>query len=219
MLSIDIELGFQRYFIDFYPEWIPLLARIYYCHICVGVAFIVYCYTFLPRSKFYRIRRTIALDNAIAFIIVTTWRCTPPRLMPWEYGYVDVLHKNMGGGGTAWTNNRFQLTIAAMPSLHFGTALFFAVCLFRFAPHRLVRWMALLWPVAMLITILATANHFVLDAVVGALVPVLGWEYADLMGMLHELELKLFGPIRKRMDIKGDRGLEGDGVDAWKRSD
>lgn len=216
-LSIDIEISFQQHVLAYYPDWMPLLARIYHSHICLGVAFIVYCYTYVPRSTFYRIRRTIAMDNVIAFVIVTVWRCSPPRLLPPEYGYVDVLHKKLSTHDNAWTNNRFQLTIAAMPSLHFGTALFFAVCLFRFAPHRVVRWAALLWPVAMLVTIVATANHFVLDAVVGAVIPALGWRYAHWMGGLRRFDVKVFEPVWRRMDIKEDEDLGDKEVDEWKR--
>lgn len=220
-LGIDIELFFQRHMLTRYPDWMLLLARIYYSHICVGVAFVVYCYTCMPRSVFYRIRRTIAMDNAIAFVVVTAWRCSPPRLLPSEYGFVDVLHKKLSTHDNAWTNNRFQLTIAAMPSLHFGTALFFAVCLFRFAPHRLVRWLGLLWPAAMLVTIVATANHFVMDAVVGACIPALGWRVAHWMGKLHKYELEVFKPFWTRMDIKTVDPLSiGDEEENyWKRED
>lgn len=154
------------------------------------------------------------MENVLAFIIVTTWRCSPPRLLPPSYGFVDVLHgkhPQLGGGhDTPWTNNRFQLTIAAMPSLHFGTALFFAVCLWRFAPHRVVRWAAVVWPVAMLVTNVATANHFLMDALVGALVPALGWRVAHWMAVLHRVELKVFEPVLKRMDIEGYEEMEVD---------
>jgi hypothetical protein len=40
----------------------------------------------------------------------------------------------------------------------------------------------------MLLTILATANHFVLDAVVGALIPVLGWKLNGSMLYLLPIE-------------------------------
>lgn len=133
-------------------------------------------YTYLPPPLFRTIRRTIAANNFLAFLILSLYRCAPPRLLPPSYGFVDILHPpSGGGGGSAWTHNRFQLTIAAMPSLHFGTALFLAVCTARFAPHRALRVLAPLWPAAMLLTVLATANHFVCDAVVGALVPAVGW--------------------------------------------
>ncbi|KAJ5495558.1 hypothetical protein N7539_000674 [Penicillium diatomitis] len=125
-------------------------------------------YTTLPRRRYEAIRRSLALMNIFAFCIVTLWRCTPPRLLPKEYGFEDVLHKSTAG--SAWTHNKFQLTIAAMPSLHFGVSVFVASCLVAFSPHTVLRSVAPIWPVMMGLTVVATANHFVLDMVVGVAV-------------------------------------------------
>jgi hypothetical protein len=144
------------------------LARVYYSHIVVGVAFYVYCYTFMSRRQYRKIRRTLALENVIAFVILSLWRCAPPRLLPAEYGFIDVLHKD--NAGSAWTHNKFQLTIAAMPSLHFGNSVLIAFCLLMYSPHVLLRVVAPLWPMIMVLTVVATANHFVLDTVVGVTV-------------------------------------------------
>lgn len=201
-LGLDIELGVQQYVLKSIPWLMPYLAKIYYFHISLGICFIIYTYTFLPPGTFQKIRRTIAVDNAIAFVIVTFWRCMPPRLLPGEYGFEDVLH-GAKGGGNAWTHNKFQLTIAAMPSLHCGTALFLAWCICRFSPHRPLRLIAPFWPLAMFITIVATANHFILDAMVGAMVPVIGWRF--------NRAVLVFKPIQ-------DRALERLGlrhVDSW----
>lgn len=139
----------------------PILANIYYSYITVGVAFLVYTYvhylslppfhtiltcmhhsyTYLPPRIYRTIRRTLATNNALAFLLLSTTRVTPPRLLPPFYGYVDTLYHS-ADSGSAWTHNRFQLTIAAMPSLHFGTALFLAAYLARFAPHRWLRCVA-----------------------------------------------------------------------------
>ncbi|KAM0329253.1 hypothetical protein ACHAQA_004556 [Verticillium albo-atrum] len=186
-LGIAIEQPLQAYILKHHPDIMAAFARIYYSHICLGIVFIIYTYTYFAPSTFQQIRRTIALNNYIAFVILTTWRCMPPRLLPEQYGFIDVLH---GGshGGSAWTSNRFQLTIAAMPSLHFGTSLFLAVTIVRFSPHKPLRMLAPFWPVAMLLTIVSTANHFLLDAAVGACVPLLGWRYNRVMLRLKPIQ-------------------------------
>ncbi|KAM0351564.1 hypothetical protein ACHAPU_002572 [Fusarium lateritium] len=178
----------------------PILAKIYHSHISISVLFIVYIYTYLPPSTFQRIRRTIAVDNALAFGVVTFWRCSPPRLLPQEYGFIDVLHSN-AQGTHIWTNNRFQLTIAAMPSLHLGTSLFFAVCLCRFSPHRFMRLLAPFWPITMMVTIVATANHFLIDAFVGAMVPLLGWRTDRAILVLKSIEDFISAPLANRLDL------------------
>lgn len=176
----------------------PLLRHIYHSHIVIGVIFIVYTYAVLPAPLFRRIRRTIAMDNFIAFVVLSLWRCYPPRMLPQEFGFVDVLRE--AKAGSVWTQNRFQLTIAAMPSLHFGTSLLFAVCLVRFSPHVAVRVLAPLWPLGMFVTVIATANHFVLDVVVGAAVALLGWRWNRAVLVLEGLQDWMFSPVIDRMD-------------------
>jgi hypothetical protein len=194
-LGVDVEVAFQQAILENVPILMGIFQRIYHLHIIVGVAFIVYAYTFFPLNAFQRVRRTIAMDNLLAFLILTTWRCMPPRLLPDEYGYIDVLHKVPQ---SFWANNKWQLTIAAMPSLHFGTSAFIGCGLWSFAPrsHVILRYIALVYPFAMLATILATANHFLLDAVVGVLVPIFGWRVQDMLLVLLPLEEKMFHLLR-----------------------
>ncbi|KAI2794236.1 hypothetical protein POX_a00827 [Penicillium oxalicum] len=168
ILKIDIELTLQQFILTQAPRVMRVLAIIYYSHIVVGVAFYVYSYTSFPRRRYEAIRRSLALMNIFAFFIVTLWRCTPPRLLPKEFGFDDVLHKSTAG--SAWTHNKFQLTIAAMPSLHFGASVFLACCTVAFSPHTMLRLIAPVWPMMMGLTVVATANHFVLDMVVGVAV-------------------------------------------------
>lgn len=203
-LHIDFEQAFQMKMLTNHPCMMPALRHIYHSHIVVGVVFVIYTYTVLPQPVYRRIRRTIAVDNLIAFVIVSLWRCYPPRMLPPEYGFVDVLQAATAAGettGSVWTNNRFRLTIAAMPSLHFGTAMLFAVSLARFSPHAVVRWMAPLWPMVMFVTVVATANHFVLDVVVGAMVPVLGWRWNRGLLVLKPVHDWVFSPVTHRMDL------------------
>ncbi|KAJ5655686.1 hypothetical protein N7507_007636, partial [Penicillium longicatenatum] len=186
ILSIDIELSVQRFVLNRYPWMMDILADIYYSHIVLGVAFLVYCYTFLSRERYQGIRRTLALENVIAFAILSLWRCKPPRLLPEEFGFVDVLHR--GNSGSAWTQNKFQLTIAAMPSLHFGNSVLIAFCLVMYSPHCLLRCVATLWPVMTGVTVVATANHFILDAVVGVTVIILTFCFNEVMLILLPVE-------------------------------
>ncbi|GKZ20959.1 hypothetical protein AbraIFM66950_007182 [Aspergillus brasiliensis] len=193
-LHLDIELSVQRYVLEQKPWLMGFLARVYYSHIVLGVIFIVYCYTFIQRDKYQAIRRTLAFENVIAFTILTLWRCMPPRLLPEEYGFIDVLHSN--AGGSAWTQNKFQLTIAAMPSLHFGNSMFIALCLLKFSPHWYLRAVAPIWPMLMGLTIVATANHFILDAVVGACVTLTAFRFNNVMLYLLPVERALFRLLR-----------------------
>ncbi|MGZ8781951.1 MAG: phosphatase PAP2 family protein, partial [Gaiellaceae bacterium] len=65
--------------------------------------------------------------------------------------------------------------IAAVPSLHFGYSLIVGVALAQLASHRWLRRVGAAYPAAMLLIIVATGNHFILDAAAGALVVGAGW--------------------------------------------
>src|SRR5665647_2088217 len=59
---------------------------------------------------------------------------------------------------------------AAMPSLHFAYALFLALALFMLARQTWLRWGGFAYPALVLLVIVATGNHFFVDAVGSVLV-------------------------------------------------
>lgn len=114
-----------------------------------------------------------------------------------SYGFVDTVHGE-NGAGSVWTENRFCNQYAAMPSLHFGYSLMIGLTIMTIPlpTHqrrtlrirlgglgvRLPSWRRLvcltlgfIYPFTILVAIVATANHFILDAVAGAFVCGLGW--------------------------------------------
>ncbi|KAJ5291100.1 hypothetical protein N7478_000351 [Penicillium angulare] len=128
-----------------------------------------------------------------------------------SYGFVDTVHGTKGAG-SVWTENRFCNQYAAMPSLHFGYSLMIGLTImtiplpslhqravrFRFS-HGIGLWLpswyhlvclvlGFLYPFVILIAIVATANHFILDAVAGALVCALGWRFNGVLLNLLPLE-------------------------------
>lgn len=58
---------------------------------------------------------------------------------------------------------------SAMPSMHFGWTLLFAVMFYRTRKLPL-RIIAILYPVLFFISIIVTANHYILDPIVGGLI-------------------------------------------------
>lgn len=132
-----------------------------------------------------------------------------------SYGFVDTVH-GANGSGSVWTENRFcnqygespprfvlstQILIvpAAMPSLHFGYSLLIGVTIMtmplRQQQQRCIPWRRLAcclvgfcYPFLILVAIVSTANHFILDAVAGALVCALGWSCNRILLNLLPLE-------------------------------
>lgn len=162
---------------------------------------------YFPRPRYQRIRRTIAIDNYLAFIVLTVYRCTPPRLMPASYGFEDVLHPPPGTGvgqPSDWSNNRFQLTIAAMPSLHFGTSLLIGTSVCCFGKQMLLRCIAPFYPIVMGLTVIGTANHWILDCVAGVLVVLTGWLVNWILLGLRPVEEWAFWLVRTEKPKDGE---------------
>jgi membrane-associated phospholipid phosphatase len=65
-----------------------------------------------------------------------------------------------------------------MPSLHFGWNLLVGIVLFTAFGCLAIRIFALTMPIAMAFAVVATANHFVLDVVVGVVVVTAGLAFA-----------------------------------------
>jgi hypothetical protein len=61
-----------------------------------------------------------------------------------------------------------------MPSLHVGWNLLMGIALFRTIHHRFWQVLAIVMPLAMYLATILTANHFVLDGVIGSLVALTG---------------------------------------------
>jgi len=51
------------------------------------------------------------------------------------------------------------------------------------------------------ITIVATANHFLTDAFIGALVPLLGWRINRVVLVLKPIQDYIFAPLINRLDL------------------
>ncbi|KAL2127272.1 hypothetical protein VTI74DRAFT_10998 [Chaetomium olivicolor] len=152
-------------------------------------------------AVYERRRRTMAMCNLLAFIVFTFWPCMPPRLLSdpaykgeWAkeakgYGFVDTVHGE-DGDSSVWTTNRFCNQYAAMPSLHFGYSFLVGLTIATVPLRRRGRlgWrrlaivaVGMIYPAIILTAIVATANHFVLDAVAGACACVLAWNLNDFL--------------------------------------
>ncbi|MEV6761390.1 bifunctional glycosyltransferase 87/phosphatase PAP2 family protein [Streptomyces sp. NPDC051105] len=168
-LHLDIEhwanhavygIGWLRDFFDFYYESF---------HFVVPLTVLAVLYVRRPVD--YRWART-ALGFATAFALIGFWLypLAPPRLMP-GLGVIDTVHgpqnfaKPDYGTLTQLTNQ-----YAAMPSLHFGWSLWCGIVIAVVAPKWWLKALGLLHPLFTVSAIIATGNHWALDAVGGAAV-------------------------------------------------
>ena len=163
---------------DFFLRSRPLVRLLngYYgiAHFLITIAAMVWCFRKLP-WRYRSIRNGLALMTWFALLGFKFFPLMPPRLLPERYGYVDTLEV-IGGpwhfksGPVAQVSNQF----AAMPSLHFGWAAWCAVAFWPWATTWPRKLLLLTYPLLTLLAIVATANHFILDALGGFAVFTIG---------------------------------------------
>ncbi|MEH0526768.1 phosphatase PAP2 family protein [Streptomyces stelliscabiei] len=123
------------------------------------------------RPADYRWARTaIGFTTVLALVGFFFYPLAPPRLMP-GLGIIDTIHGVQDfsrpdyGRLTELTNQ-----YAAMPSLHFGWSLWCGLTIALVAPRMWMKVLGLLHPFFTVLAIVATGNHWILDAVGGAAV-------------------------------------------------
>jgi hypothetical protein len=128
-------------------------------------------YLYLKHNKnFYFVRNMFMIAMAIALVGYIVFPTAPPRFMP-EWGFIDSVsdftgvHVNHASATASALFNPY----AAVPSMHVAFALMIGWPLAKLAKHRVVRVMWLLYPFLMTFVIVATANHFLVDALLGAM--------------------------------------------------
>lgn len=112
----------------------------------------------------------MTLANFAAFLGFIVWPCMPPRLLPESFGFHDTVRQDKAE--SVWVGGKNVNQLAAMPSLHFTYA-FVIACTFLYHSRRQrLAWKlafivtAVVYPLFVLLVIVATANHYYLDAVV-----------------------------------------------------
>ncbi|KAL2266666.1 hypothetical protein VTJ83DRAFT_6018 [Remersonia thermophila] len=161
-------------------------------------------------------RRTMAMCNLLAFVVFTFWPCMPPRLLSdpayegehaaeaKSFGFVDTVH-GADGDSSVWTSNRFCNQYAAMPSLHFGYSFLVGLTVATVPLRRVGRFgwrrlaivcIGMVYPATILAAIVATANHFILDAVAGAFTCLLAWKANGAMLNLLPIEDHFLSLVR-----------------------
>jgi PAP2 superfamily len=128
----------------------------------VTVAALVYLYLRHNRN-FYFVRNMLMIGMAIALVGYAVFPTAPPRFMP-EWGFMSVHVSHASASLNALTN-----LYAAVPSMHVAFALMIGWTLARLARRRIVRVLWLLYPFVIGFVIIVTANHFIVDALLGAL--------------------------------------------------
>jgi len=174
-LSLFVEPQIQRASMSSQAV-IEALNR-YYVYMHVGATLVCLCWLYGWHRPHYRsCRRVLVAVMTIGLLVHAAYPLAPPRFVP-DARMVDTLAEF---GPAVYSRDRFaSITnqFAAMPSFHVGWAAFVAYYVIAHCRSRL-RWVVLVHPSVMTIAVMATANHYLLDAIVGAALT-LGGVYAE----------------------------------------
>jgi len=146
-------------------NWLEGFSAYYYVMAHVLVTGVALAVLFAWRPDHYlRHRNALFVASGIAFVVYWLYPVAPPRLLPGFIDSVQVFNPFHVGSVEVTSANIY----AAMPSLHVAWAVWVAVA----AGAMLRRWwqraLVALHPLITVFVVLATANHFLADALAGA---------------------------------------------------
>jgi hypothetical protein len=153
-------------------HYVGLFLADYYDVMHLTLTFVLICVLWWARPDLYReLRIPLVLTNLVGFVVFWVYPVAPPRMLPGFVDTVAVTHAigSWHTGTLAQAANEF----AAMPSLHVAWALWCYVAIRRAWPDN--RWATVAAAVHVALTavcVIATANHYMLDALAGALTAV-----------------------------------------------
>ncbi|MGW0748704.1 bifunctional glycosyltransferase 87/phosphatase PAP2 family protein [Streptomyces sp. NPDC002587] len=173
-LAIDIEHAVNHAVVN--TPWLEAFFNFYYTSFHFVVPLTILAVLYWRRPGDYRwARASLGLATVLALIGFWLYPLAPPRLMP-GLGFIDTVHgpqdlANPSYGAMTAISNQY----AAMPSLHFGWSLWCGIAIVVLAPKGWQKLLGALHPLITVCAIVATANHWVLDAVGGAVVVAAGF--------------------------------------------
>jgi membrane-associated phospholipid phosphatase len=168
-LGLFFEPGFQQTLIDHAP-WLIDFANFMYLnsHFVVTTGFLAWLY--LRRNDhFYFVRNMFMVAMALALVGYMLYPTAPPRLFPGE-GFTDTIAAFTGVAQDSQTASLLLNQYAAVPSMHIAFSLMVGVSAAALARHRITKALWLCYPALVLFVIVATGNHYWLDAAAGAVV-------------------------------------------------
>lgn len=108
------------------------------------------------------------VTNGLALVVYWLYPLAPPRFVE-GLGLEDSTKAALELGGSLEWFQPFRNLYAAMPSMHVGQTVLYALSITWLLRNRW-RWAMWLWPAMMMLTVMVTANHYWLDGVVGAVI-------------------------------------------------
>jgi hypothetical protein len=183
-LGSFFEPGFQQALLD-HASWLVDFANFMYLnsHFVITTGFLAWLYLF-RNDHFYFVRNMFMVAMGLALVGYALFPTAPPRLLPGE-GFTDTIATFTGVAQDSTTASLLVNQYAAVPSMHIAFSLMIAVPAAALSRHVVARTFWSAYPLVVLFVIVATGNHFWLDAAAGAAVACLAALAATALARLR----------------------------------
>jgi membrane-associated phospholipid phosphatase len=166
-LGLFFEPGLQAWAKG--EEWLLMFANWMYVnsHFLVTTTFLVWLYI-ARNHAFYFVRNMFMVAMGFALVGYLAYPTAPPRFLP-EWGFTDTV-ANFVGESAENSADVLYNPFAAVPSMHVAFALMIAIPAFRLVRRRPLKVLWAAYPALVTFVVVVTANHYWVDAVLGAMV-------------------------------------------------
>ncbi len=136
-------------------------------HFVVTTTFLIWLYV-ARNHAYYYVRNMFMIAMGLALVGYVAYPTAPPRFLP-EWGFTDTVAAFVGSAAEQSANVLYN-PFAAVPSMHVAFALMIAIPAIKLVRRRVLKTAWAVYPVIVTFVVMVTANHFWLDAALGALV-------------------------------------------------
>jgi hypothetical protein len=140
----------------------------WYENVHITVTLVVFAWLWWRRPDLLgTMRATLVIVNLLALSVFWSLPTAPPRML--SSAYVDLVSRTdhlpvWQLGGTALHSNQ----LCSMPSLHLAWATWSSIAVWQMTAKRWLRALAIVYPLLTTFAVMATGNHYLLDAIGGA---------------------------------------------------
>jgi hypothetical protein len=188
-----------------HATWVAVAASYFYSvmHYIVTPVVLVWMYR-KHRDHYGSARTALAISTVVGLVGYLLLPTAPPRMLA-HSGLRDTLADTQGYGwwggegsvprGLGALTNQF----AAMPSLHVGWAIWCGVLVAMYARRRWVKLLGIAYPITTTIVVMATGNHYLLDAIAGGVTMAAGALLAAALP--RRSSVPSLGPEAESLDV------------------
>ncbi|WP_117000875.1 phosphatase PAP2 family protein [Desertimonas flava] len=211
-LQFDVEQGLQALVME-RPLLVTLANTVYVWGFWSLVALTLLVLFIVDRQRFRWYRNALFVSGAVGLTVFAAFPVAPPRMLD---GFVDTIREFSDSSSIAHPGS-FTNEYAAMPSFHVGWLVLAGVATMPVIRRRSLRPLLLVPAFVMTLTVMVTANHYLLDALAGATIALAGLIVARRLPALSQwwaaVDARLIqphgglGPVAVRVLSATGRGL------------